>query len=234
MHRATAAGVAGTGWPDARHASAIRPACRPAAGTPGRPGRRPRRRPARAAASAQQRGQVGDAPGPHALLQQPEAHDVAQVADRAVDAALVGEVGLPGRLGEHRRGRARPRPATRCRRRCRRSARRRPAPRRRPRRCRASRPPPRPACSGSRSGSTGPITVPGAPQRREQMPAAGPSSASSGRPSSRVRTSSSWVVDALVTSAPTSPVSQYASRSGISSRCRAASNCGVPAAATSW
>ena len=35
-------------------------------------------------------------PRPDGLLQQPQAHDVAQVADRAVDAALVGEVGPRG------------------------------------------------------------------------------------------------------------------------------------------
>jgi hypothetical protein len=51
---------------------------------------------------------------------------------------------------------------------------------------------------------------------------------------SRVDTSSSAVVEAFVTSAPTEPVSQYPSRSGISSRVRAAASAGVPAAAASW
>ena len=46
-----------------------------------------------------------------------------------------------------------------------------------------------------------------------------------------VRTSSSDVVDALVTSAPASPVSQYASRSGISSMVAA---CGSMGVAASW
>jgi len=50
----------------------------------------------------------------------------------------------------------------------------------------------------------------------------------------REDTSSSAVVDALVTSAPSVPVSQYASRSGISSRVRAVARAGVPAAARSW
>ena len=43
------------------------------------------------------------APGAHRLLQHPQAHDVAQVADGPVDAGLVGEVGPAARLGEHRR-----------------------------------------------------------------------------------------------------------------------------------
>jgi hypothetical protein len=45
--------------------------------------------------------------------------------------------------------------------------------------------------------------------------------------------SSSCVVEALVISAPAWPVSQYASRSGISSSVRAALSCGVPADAAS-
>ncbi len=49
-----------------------------------------------------------------------------------------------------------------------------------------------------------------------------------------VVTSSSAVVEALVTSAPTAPVSQYASRSGISSSVRAAATAGVRADAASW
>ena len=45
------------------------------------------------------------------------------------------------------------------------------------------------------------------------------------------RTSSSDVVEALVISAPGTPVSQYASRSGISSRVAA---CGSMGVAASW
>ena len=48
---------------------------------------------------------------------------------------------------------------------------------------------------------------------------------------SPVRTSYSPVVEALVCSAPTSPVSQYASRSGIISSVRAASGTGAD---SSW
>ena len=44
----------------------------------------------------------------------------------------------------------------------------------------------------------------------------------------------SWVVEALVSSVPCSPVSQYASRSGISSSRSACANCRVSRAATSW
>ena len=82
------------------------------------------------------RRQAGRRPGALALLQQPQAHDVAQVADRAVDAELVGEPGGAALLGEHRllelhadqrpraardvgepvgRRRGRRRPPTRCR-----------------------------------------------------------------------------------------------------------------------
>ena len=49
-----------------------------------------------------------------------------------------------------------------------------------------------------------------------------------------VETSSSWVVEAFVTSAPTRPVSQYPSRSGIIRKLRAASSAGDPIAETSW
>jgi hypothetical protein len=50
----------------------------------------------------------------------------------------------------------------------------------------------------------------------------------------RARPSRSPVVDALVISAPTSPVSQYPIRSGMSGSVRAAASCGVFRAATSW
>ena len=54
-------------------------------------------------------------PPPDRLRQEPEPHDVAQVADGAVDAALVGEVGPPAVLGQHGRiqldADERPRPA---------------------------------------------------------------------------------------------------------------------------
>jgi hypothetical protein len=56
----------------------------------------------------------------------------------------------------------------------------------------------------------------------------------SARDHSRVVASSSPVVEAFVTSAPTAPVSQYASRSGISSSVRAATSCAVSRAAASW
>jgi hypothetical protein len=45
--------------------------------------------------------QVGVSPGPQAFLEQPGAHDVAQVTDGAVDPALVGEVRGAAGLGEH-------------------------------------------------------------------------------------------------------------------------------------
>ncbi len=39
-------------------------------------------------------------PGPERLLEQPQAHDVAQVPNPAVDATLVGEVRPPTLLGQ--------------------------------------------------------------------------------------------------------------------------------------
>ncbi len=51
----------------------------------------------------QQLAQVGPVPGAHGLAQQPGAHDVGQEPHRAVDAALVGEVGRARRAGEHGR-----------------------------------------------------------------------------------------------------------------------------------
>ncbi len=66
------------------------------------------------------------------------------------------------------------------------------------------------------------------------MPAGSPARPISADAHRCARTSKSWVVEAFVTSAPVSPVSQYPIRSGISSRVRAACSCGVPAAAASW
>ena len=75
-------------------------------------------------------------------LQQPHAHHVAQVADPAVDPALVGEVGLPAVVGEHRLVQLdtdqRPGAGRDVRGAAARSSARRP----RPTRCRATRPPP--------------------------------------------------------------------------------------------
>ena len=82
------------------------PACRPAAGTRGssasttvRSGSAVRPPPASSGAPG-----PSVAPRAQGLLEQPQAHHVAQVADRAVDAALVGEVRrAAARLGQHRR-----------------------------------------------------------------------------------------------------------------------------------
>ena len=74
-----------------------------------------------------------------ALLQQPQAADVAQVPDGPVDPGLVGEVRRPARLGEHGRGQFHPDQGPGAARRCRRSRARRRAPRPPRTRCRASR-----------------------------------------------------------------------------------------------
>ena len=98
--------VPATGWPVSP--AGLRRcgrACRPAAGRPGRRGRRRRANGRQPAAASQQRVRSTSARRPQArmaLLQQPQAHDVAQVADGAVDADLVGEVGPPALLGQHR------------------------------------------------------------------------------------------------------------------------------------
>ncbi|GAB3932500.1 hypothetical protein GCM10027614_01800 [Micromonospora vulcania] len=83
------------------------------------------------------------------------------------------------------------------------------------------------------SGRTGPIRVP-ASRSGGNNSLRIPASRIRSVAQARRRRSYSWVVEALVTSAPTSPVSQYAMRSGISSSRWATSSCGVPVAATSW
>ena len=83
------------------------------------------------------------------------------------------------------------------------------------------------------SSPTGPMTSPGwrsGGKRPRGIPAASITSTAHVLDD----TSSSAVVEALVTSAPTAPVSQYASRSGISSRVDAADSKGVPSDAASW
>ena len=83
------------------------PACRPAAGTTGSSGSIGGPPGGQLAGGDEQRRQVlGRArqlPGPQRLLEQPQAHDVAQVADPVVDAALVGEVRRAALLGQDRR-----------------------------------------------------------------------------------------------------------------------------------
>ena len=58
---------------------------------------------AAASSSSRQVDRVpGPLPGAHRLTQQPQPHHVLQIADPAVDPALVGEVGRPALLGQHR------------------------------------------------------------------------------------------------------------------------------------
>ncbi len=167
-----------------RGASCLRsgPACRPAASSRGSSmsttvrSAAPRSTPASSAGRSRRRSPV--APGAQRLREHPEAHHVLQEPDRAVDAALVGEVGEPRVLGQHRLveleadqrpgargdvgGAARRRRARRPpRRRCRASRPRSPGRRRAGRRARAT------------SGSSGPTTVAGVAQRRQDRPRAG-------------------------------------------------------------
>ena len=106
MHRTVSAGVRGAGWPVRRQRLgdpgghvARAAGTRVVGSTTGV-------RAGTAAASREQPVQVTAVPAAshvrRRLLQQPQAHDVAQVADGAVDAQLVGEVGPPAGLGEHR------------------------------------------------------------------------------------------------------------------------------------
>ena len=211
-----------------------------AAGRPGRRGRRRRRSAGTARRLAQQRSSGTATPSSaqvrRRLLQQPQAHDVAQVADGAVDAQLVGEVGRAGWPRSAPARRARPRPATRCRRRCRRSAPLRRARRRRPTRCRASRR--RHTGTGRQPGDVRHLGAAAARPRSPGSRSGGKQadgrararSIRSGRPG-RVRTSSSPVVEALVSSAPTRAGQPVADQVGDQQqRCGAAAArpCPVP------
>ena len=155
--------------------AAIRAGMSPGGRNAGSSGSTTRRTPGTRGRRGEQRGQVGAAargcPGAQRLLQQPQAHDVAQVADGAVDADLVGEVGRPARLGQHRRVQLDPDQRPGAAGDVGEPVRRRRARRPRPRRCRASRPR-SPAPAGSpvvvgTSGSSVPTASPGSAQRRE-------------------------------------------------------------------
>ena len=207
MHRTVSAGVSGAGCPRRRQASAMRAGMSPGGSRSGSSGSISRRHGRHVGRLPQQPVERhGDAvllPGAQRLLQEPQPHDVAQVADRAVHAQLVGEVGAPAGLGEDRLVQLEPderpraagdvgepvRPAR--------------APPRRPTRCRASRRPTPARASSRRRGAPRPAACPpGCPAPA----AAGSSPTSRPRPSQisadhrRVRMSSSPVVEALVTS----------------------------------
>ncbi len=86
------------------------------------------------------------------------------------------------------------------------------------------------------SSTPGRSTPAGSPGRRSgaNSPRSMPSRSATPCAQSRVRGSISWVVEALVSSVPCSPVSQYVSRSGISSNRSARASCAEPRAAASW
>ena len=106
MQRTTAGGSAGGRWPVRRAASAIRAGMSPGGRNTGSSGSTTTCSGGIRAASSSSLGQVsrlpGRRPGADRLLEQPQAHHVAQVPDRAVHPGLVGEVGRPARLGEDR------------------------------------------------------------------------------------------------------------------------------------
>ncbi len=90
------------GNPRRRQCAAMRDGMSPGGRNSGSSGSISERRPGTSAASASRAGRSGF-PSPQRLLEQPQAHHVAQVADGPVDSALVGEVGLAARLGQHGR-----------------------------------------------------------------------------------------------------------------------------------
>ena len=149
-------------------------------------------------------------PDARALLLEPQAHDVLEQPDRAVDAALVGQ----RVVAEHRAGQLeaeqRPGAATRGSRSARRAA----ARRRRPRRCRARRRCRRARRSrGGRARGRARARLDQRAERPRRQARAARSARSAHSP---VRASSSPVVEAFVRSLASSPHSQYASRSGTS------------------
>ncbi len=184
MQRTTPAGVSGGGLPGAPAARrAIRAGMSPGGRKTGSSASTTAPNAGSAAAAAQQlrRGRRV-APLAQGLLQQPQAHHVAQVADGAVDAALVGEVGPPAGLGQHRRVELDADQGPGAAGDVGEVGRRRPARRPRRRRCRASRPRPpsvglgepgvrrAPGRSGRRAGAAA-GTAPGAgPARRSGRP----------------------------------------------------------------
>ena len=89
-----------------RTTRAIRAGMSPAAGTAGPGRRRPAPDRSHVGGLGQQRRQVAARPALPAaqrLAEQPRPHHVGEEPDPAVDAALVGEVRRPGRVGQHRR-----------------------------------------------------------------------------------------------------------------------------------
>ena len=175
--------------------------------------------------------QVASTPLAHALRQHPQPHHVAQEADRAVDAGLVGEVGRRARLGEHRRvelqADQRPGAARRCRRSRRSSARHADHRRRgvvRPDRDDRHR---RRSPADGRLRQHRPDRAPGS--RSGGSRSAGmPSRAASAVAHCRGRTSYSPVVEALVRSATDLAGQPVAEQVGHQQQRSAAASCGVP------
>ena len=217
MQRTSATRLRGAGWSRRAQAAAIRAGMSPGGRNDGSSGSMTGppggSSPAASEQGRQVLGRALELPRPERLLEQPQTHHVAQVADPVVDAALVREVGRATLLGQDRAGRARRRPATTSRRRCTRTGRRRPARRRRPTRCRASRRASaasrrEPGLAGGRRRAADRSTSPGRAERGEQRRGDRRATRPARRPRSGDGRRAAPVVEALVTSATRTPDSQ--------------------------
>ena len=106
MHRTSAGLVAGIGWSRRRQAAAIRDGMSSGGRKDGSSGSMTGppagSSPAATRSDGRSSGLPSSSQAPERFLEQPQPHDVAQVADPAVDATLVGEVPQPARLAQDR------------------------------------------------------------------------------------------------------------------------------------
>ncbi len=237
MQRVTSAGEAGTGCPEARHASAIRSGIRPGARNAASPASTTDRSAGTRAAASSSPPRSGS---PQARTHSWSSHSPMMLRRyRTVPSSPSSLVKLAARLSSVSTGAVSSRPASD----------------QVPVQMYAKRSPEAGtaataeavSCDPTAVTRTGPaspvssstrgVNIPaGSPGRRSGAKRARsiPSRSATSYDQSRVRGSISWVVEALVSSVPCSPVSQYVSRSGISSSRRAWANWAVPLAATSW
>ena len=235
--RTTSPGVSGAVWPATRHASRILPGMSPGArkasssgSNSGTPGRRLCRERVEVVVVVRVAGRF---PVAAALLDEPQAHHVAEQPDRPVDAALVREVEPARSCRRARARRARDRAATTCPTRAPPPPGRAVARRRTQTRCRDQpRPEPgRPPLGRLRPRDeprSAPSDVPGSTRSCANGAAGSRRREISSRAQVPVRASSRPVVEAAVRSLASSPVSQKAIRSGTSAMRSAAASARRP------